>query len=50
MFTDDLDDDPLEEGMHAKLMDIREPLLTLRNDLEEMLGVDLSEYSFWLQV
>jgi len=45
----DVDDDIGEDGMHAKLMDIREPLITLRLDLEERLGVDLSEYSFWLQ-
>ena len=50
IYIEDVDDDIGEDGMHAKLMDIREPLITLRLDLEERLGVDLSEYSFWLQV
>lgn len=30
-------------------MDIREPLSTLRNLLEQRLGVELNDYSFWLQ-
>ena len=30
-------------------MDIREPLSKLRNLLEERLGVELNDFSFWLQ-
>ena len=48
--SEDLGDSIGEEGMIAQLMDIREPLLTLRNDLQHRLETDLSEYSFWLQV
>ena len=38
------------EGMIAQLMDIREPLHTLRNNLQSRLQIDLQQYSFWLQV
>jgi len=37
------------EGMIAQLMDIREPLHTLRNNLQNRLQIDLQQYSFWLQ-
>lgn len=37
------------EGVLIQHMDIREPLSTLRNLLEQRLGVELTEYSFWLQ-
>ncbi|XP_003701261.1 DNA-binding protein Ets97D isoform X1 [Megachile rotundata] len=37
------------EGVLMQHMDIREPLSTLRNLLEQRLGVELTDYSFWLQ-
>uniref|UniRef100_A0A0C9RBD7 Ets97D_1 protein n=1 Tax=Fopius arisanus TaxID=64838 RepID=A0A0C9RBD7_9HYME len=37
------------EGVLMQHMDIREPLSTLRNLLEQRLGVELIDYSFWLQ-
>lgn len=41
-------DDYSEEILMQK-MDIRQPLSMLRNLLEQKLGTDLSDYSFWLQ-
>ncbi|XP_011495988.1 PREDICTED: DNA-binding protein Ets97D [Ceratosolen solmsi marchali] len=41
--------DDYNEGILMQHMDIREPLSTLRNLLEQRLGVELSDYSFWLQ-
>ncbi|KAJ8683689.1 hypothetical protein QAD02_019481 [Eretmocerus hayati] len=37
------------EEVLMQRMDIREPLSTLRNLLEQRLGVELIDYSFWLQ-
>ncbi|PBC30188.1 DNA-binding protein Ets97D [Apis cerana cerana] len=37
------------EGVLMQHMDIREPLSTLRNLLEQRLGVELTDYAFWLQ-
>lgn len=37
------------EGVLMQHMDIREPLSTLRNLLEDRLSIDLKNYSFWLQ-
>ncbi|KAK0166912.1 hypothetical protein PV327_004380 [Microctonus hyperodae] len=37
------------EEILMQRMDIREPLSTLRNLLEQRLGVELTDYSFWLQ-
>ena len=50
--TDDTIDDTTDEcneGVLIQHMDIREPLSTLRNLLEQRLGVELMDYSFWLQ-
>lgn len=57
--NDDLDVDPSnysldpsengEDGIIMQHMDIREPLATLRDLLVQRLGIDLSNYSFWLQ-
>ncbi|XP_015588929.1 DNA-binding protein Ets97D isoform X2 [Cephus cinctus] len=41
--------DDSSEGVLMQHMDIREPLSTLRNLLEQRLGVELLDYSFWLQ-
>jgi len=41
--------DYCNEGILMQHMDIREPLSTLRNLLEERLTMDLKNYSFWLQ-
>ena len=41
--------DGYNEGILMQHMDIREPLSTLRNLLEQRLGYELSDYSFWLQ-
>lgn len=41
--------DDCNEGIFMQHMDIREPLSTLRNLLEQRLGVELVDYSFWLQ-
>ncbi|XP_076300462.1 DNA-binding protein Ets97D isoform X2 [Lasioglossum baleicum] len=41
--------DDCNEGVLIQHMDIREPLSTLRNLLEQRLGVELTDYSFWLQ-
>lgn len=41
--------DDSNEGVLMQHMDIREPLSTLRNLLEQRLGVELTDYSFWLQ-
>lgn len=41
--------DDCNEGIMMQHMDIREPLSTLRNLLEQRLGVELIDYSFWLQ-
>lgn len=41
--------DDSNEGILMQHMDIREPLSTLRNLLEQRLGVELTDYSFWLQ-
>lgn len=41
--------DDVNEGVLMQHMDIREPLSTLRNLLEQRLGVELTDYSFWLQ-
>ncbi|KZC14562.1 DNA-binding protein Ets97D [Dufourea novaeangliae] len=41
--------DDCNEGVLMQHMDIREPLSTLRNLLEQRLGVELTDYSFWLQ-
>ncbi|XP_046384249.1 DNA-binding protein Ets97D-like [Ischnura elegans] len=38
-----------ESGVIMQHMDIREPLSTLRSLLEQRIGMDLSEYQFWLQ-
>ena len=38
-----------EGGVLCQLMDIREPLLNLRQVLEQRLNTDLGEYDFWLQ-
>lgn len=38
-----------ESGILCQLMDIREPLLNLRQVLEQRLTSDLSDYDFWLQ-
>merc|ERR1719357_322466 len=38
-----------EGGILCQLMDIREPLLNLRQVLEQRLSIDLSDYDFWLQ-
>lgn len=37
------------EGVLKQHMDIREPLSTLRNLLEQKLGIELLDYTFWLQ-
>ncbi|XP_043493889.1 DNA-binding protein Ets97D isoform X1 [Polistes fuscatus] len=37
------------DGILMQHMDIREPLSKLRNLLEQRLGGDLTDYSFWLQ-
>ncbi|XP_066597161.1 DNA-binding protein Ets97D [Prorops nasuta] len=37
------------EGILMQHMDIREPLSTLRNLLEQRLGVEFTDYTFWLQ-
>lgn len=37
------------EGILVQHMDIREPLSTLRNLLEQRLGIELTDYSFLLQ-
>ncbi|XP_033223856.1 DNA-binding protein Ets97D isoform X2 [Belonocnema kinseyi] len=37
------------DGILMQHMDIREPLSKLRNLLEERLGVELSDFTFWLQ-
>lgn len=44
-----LNGDDCNEGVLMQHMDIREPLSTLRNLLEQRLGVELADYSFWLQ-
>ena len=44
-----MDDNPNEDGIFTQRMDIREPLSKLRLLLEEKVGFDLSDYSFWLQ-
>jgi GA-binding protein transcription factor alpha len=36
-------------GVLMQHMDIREPLSTLRTLLEQQLGVELTDYQFWLQ-
>jgi GA-binding protein transcription factor alpha len=36
-------------GVLMQHMDIREPLSTLRTLLEQRLGVELTDYQFWLQ-
>lgn len=41
--------DDCNEGVLMQHMDIREPLSTLRNLLEQRLGMELTDYSFWLQ-
>ncbi|XP_012280883.1 DNA-binding protein Ets97D [Orussus abietinus] len=41
--------DDYNDGVLMQHMDIREPLSTLRNLLEQRLGVELMDYSFWLQ-
>lgn len=41
--------DDCNDGILMQHMDIREPLSTLRNLLEQRLGVELTDYSFWLQ-
>lgn len=41
--------DDINEGVLMQHMDIREPLSTLRNLLEQRLGIELTDYSFWLQ-
>ncbi|XP_008205639.2 DNA-binding protein Ets97D isoform X2 [Nasonia vitripennis] len=41
--------DDYNEGVLMQHMDIREPLSTLRNLLEQRIGIELSDYSFWLQ-
>ncbi|XP_071453301.1 DNA-binding protein Ets97D-like [Hetaerina americana] len=38
-----------ESGLIMQHMDIREPLSTLRSLLEQRIGMDLSDYQFWLQ-
>lgn len=44
-----LNGDYCTEGVLMQHMDIREPLSTLRNLLEDRLTIDLKNYSFWLQ-
>lgn len=44
-----LNGDYCNEGVLMQHMDIREPLSTLRNLLEDRLTIDLKNYSFWLQ-
>ncbi|TGZ46377.1 DNA-binding protein Ets97D homolog [Temnothorax longispinosus] len=44
-----LNGDYSNDGVLMQHMDIREPLSTLRNLLEDRLSIDLKNYSFWLQ-
>ena len=42
-------DNPAAHGQLMQLMDIRTPLSTLKHSLEQRHGLDLSDYTFWLQ-
>ncbi|XP_070525161.1 DNA-binding protein Ets97D homolog isoform X3 [Cardiocondyla obscurior] len=44
-----LNGDYSNDGVLLQHMDIREPLSTLKNLLEDRLSIDLKNYSFWLQ-
>lgn len=46
---DDIEDDEEPDDILVMHMDIRDPLSTLRANLEQRLGVSLHDYSFWLQ-
>ena len=48
--SEDLEEAVGEDGVIAQLMDIREPLQSLRLILQTRFNADLSDYDFWLQV